>query len=175
MDCPKCIGKLKPLRIKKYGVEYMHAKPQVGRGAGTMITATIRSQKKTAALVLDKCWVCRGIWFDKAELRKLQREKSSRKTIGSYINDPKIYKQLNEKGGLCPRCKVPMRRITGKIGGRNITVDACIKCRGIWLDGGEVNYFLKGREKKWLESVERLFWWNWFKYDAGDKFRELNE
>ena len=167
MECPKCIGKLKPLRIKTYGLEKMHTRVP-GRGVPgveTMVTTTLKSPNKSRALELDKCWVCRGIWFDKGELKKLQGEKIKRETIGSYINDPKVYKVLNEKSGLCPKCKIPMRKMKGRTKTRNITIDICKTCGGVWLDGGEVNYFLRGSEGKWFQSIERLFSMSWFRYE----------
>ncbi|MBL7131210.1 MAG: zf-TFIIB domain-containing protein [Candidatus Omnitrophica bacterium] len=166
MDCPKCIGRLKALRIKRYGLEKMYTRSRRGGSPGpeVMITTVIKAPKKAGVLELDKCWVCNGIWFDKGELKKLQREKLDRKTIGSHIDDPKLYKLLNKKGGLCPRCKAPMRKMKGKTGARNITVDICITCGGIWLDGGEVNYFLRGRREKWFQSIETLFYSNWFRF-----------
>ena len=166
MDCPKCVGRLKPLRIKTYGLEKMYTRGRRGGSVGpeVMVTTVLKNAKRVGALELDKCWVCRGVWFDKGELKKLQRERINRKTIGSHIDDPKIYKQLNEKGGLCPRCKVPMRKMKGETRPRVITVDMCIKCGGVWLDGGEVNYYLKGKDRKLFQSVERLFYSNWFRF-----------
>ena len=38
----------------------------------------------------------------------------------------------------CPRCGVPMIH-KSKLG---VTVDKCLKCDGLWLDGGEIEKIL---------------------------------
>jgi len=35
----------------------------------------------------------------------------------------------------CPKCKSAMEEVTY---GRNMTVDRCTSCKGIWFDVGEV-------------------------------------
>jgi len=110
------------------------------------------------SLNLDKCFACEGVWFDEGELSKLAELGIKKETIASRINDSKLYKQLNEKSGLCPRCKKPMRRMRGKKGLRNIAVDLCGKCNGIWLDGGEANYAVKGNAAARAMNIFRYVW-----------------
>ena len=161
MDCPKCVGKLQPFTLRLYKIEQMTVMPNLGWSWGTSISERLGiARPKT--LELDKCFACEGIWFDKDELEKLKQEKVDKNTVGSHLDDYELYKQLNEKGGLCPKCKVPMRKLKGKKGLRHITVDVCGKCSGVWLDGGEVNYILKGGPKEKLTNIWRHFWYNRF-------------
>lgn len=40
---------------------------------------------------------------------------------------------------LCPRCGISMHKLTQ----RNVTIDVCPKCSGMWLDHGELNKLLE--------------------------------
>jgi Zn-finger nucleic acid-binding protein len=162
MNCPKCIGKLQSFHMRMYEIPQMTETPYIGRNWGVTSSRTFFDLKKYGALKLDRCFVCKGVWFDKGELGKLSRTKTKRKTIGSSINDYKIYKQLDEKGGVCPRCKVPMRKMKGKQKLHKVTIDVCPKCCGIWLDGGEVNYALKGNARQRFQNFWRYLWSNDF-------------
>ena len=133
----------------------------LGRHWGTQKNAG-SEVKKAGKLDLDKCFVCSGIWFDEGEMKKIAYHNPKKKTVGSYINESKLYKKLNEKGGLCPRCKIPMRKMRGKNSLRKIAIDVCKKCEGVWLDGGEVNYLLKDGAAKRVHNVWRYFWSNRF-------------
>lgn len=39
-----------------------------------------------------------------------------------------------EKLFTCPRCKIKMKKLKK----RNIIIDVCAKCKGMWLDAGEM-------------------------------------
>lgn len=145
MDCPKCVGKLQSFRVKIYGAD------------SKQLPVSEAKTAKIKALDLDKCFVCSGMWFDKGELQKLRMEKISKATIASKIDDGKLYRRLNEKGGLCPRCKKPMKKALGKNRLKKVNVDLCGKCRGVWLDGGEVNYILAGGATKRFINIYRFF------------------
>ncbi len=38
----------------------------------------------------------------------------------------------------CPLCSVPMRQVNR----RGVEIDVCPECRGVWLDGGEMEKLL---------------------------------
>ena len=38
----------------------------------------------------------------------------------------------------CPLCNVPMREVNR----RGVQIDVCPECRGVWLDGGELDKLL---------------------------------
>lgn len=42
----------------------------------------------------------------------------------------------------CPLCGVPMREVNR----RGVKIDVCPECRGVWLDGGELERLLEGAE-----------------------------
>lgn len=46
----------------------------------------------------------------------------------------------------CPKCGVDAKRKEVEIFGPNIQIDICPKCKGIWLDHGELNKLLKNKK-----------------------------
>jgi Zn-finger nucleic acid-binding protein len=42
----------------------------------------------------------------------------------------------------CPLCNVPMREVDR----RSVRIDVCPECRGVWLDGGELEKLLSTGE-----------------------------
>ena len=57
----------------------------------------------------------------------------------------KIDKKSGEKYLLCPRCSVNMKKLIKK----DVVVDVCSKCGGMWVDAGELDKLVKiGKEGK---------------------------
>jgi Zn-finger nucleic acid-binding protein len=115
MDCPKCVGVLKERKI------------------GTKEPVTV-----------NVCFVCGGIWFDKNEL-ELLINKEIFDTVefnleAEPIGDIDLKKEidLDKKEAICPCCKGSKKMIK-KISNRNknVSVDFCKDCGGVWLDSGE--------------------------------------
>jgi Zn-finger nucleic acid-binding protein len=86
---------------------------------------------------LDECHKCFGVWFDEDELR-ITKDK-----IDPDLNwmDFDIWKhedefKTKESSLTCPQCKSNM--ITVNYGNTKVEIDFCLKCKGIWLDGGEL-------------------------------------
>ena len=57
-----------------------------------------------------------------------------------------LKKDLLEKKVECPKCWVEMDREEIEIPGPNVLIDICPKCKGIWLDKGELNKLLRDRK-----------------------------
>ena len=86
-----------------------------------------------AGVEYDRCPRCKGLWLDRGEAEKLLADGSPMEVDSltySHLSD-----MLDEQGGSCPRCQVEMRQKRW----RNIKVDHCPKCLGIWLDEGELS------------------------------------
>ena len=83
-------------------------------------------------LEVDSCPECFGIWFDREELKEfLQRPQLAQRLAESPLT-------LTNPGGserLCPSCRTPLSETS--LG--EVTVDLCFRCRGIWLDQGELD------------------------------------
>ena len=77
----------------------------------------------------DFCPKCNGIWLDRGELRKMIKDKEVTdyltKDIGTKSHSPLI----------CPRCRGLMDIERAE----DVEVDVCLKCRGVWLDAGELD------------------------------------
>lgn len=83
-------------------------------------------------LEVDSCPECFGIWFDREELKE-------------FIQRPELAQRLSEGATgttvasagerLCPSCRTAL----GETNLGEVSVDVCFRCRGIWLDQGELD------------------------------------
>ena len=89
---------------------------------------------------VDRCSMCSGIWFDDTELSVL---------LGLNPSDlrpldaGKENELLNRKQGQCPRDNSALLRVYSA-DNRAVVIDTCLRCRGIWLDGGELPKLTSG-------------------------------
>ena len=84
---------------------------------------------------------CKGIWFDQQELAQLNTTVAREDLDAIFLTNPNTATQApasNDK--LCPVDGVVMHRYEWNLTS-GIQLDSCRQCRGIWLDGGEVNRF----------------------------------
>ena len=105
--------------------------------------------KNIGKVEIDECPQCKGIWFDKDELRK------SKDVIDSDLNwmDFEIWKHKNEfkikeSSRLCPVCKTDTHAID--YGSTSTEIDYCPNCKGVWLDRGELKKIIVALEKELL-------------------------
>jgi len=102
--------------------------------------------KSVGPVEVDECRKCKGIWFDKDELRR------AKDTTDSDMNwmDFEIWKhedrfKTKPSEINCPSCKTQTQTI--EYGATSVEVDYCPSCQGIWLDDREF--------KKIIESLEQ--------------------
>ncbi len=115
MNCLKCVGILKE---KKIGSK--------------------------EPIVVDTCFACGGIWFDKNELELLVNKEIIDTVEFNLetepLKDDDLRKEidLDMKEAICPCCE-GNKKMVRKISGRNksVSVDFCENCGGTWLDSGE--------------------------------------
>lgn len=88
-----------------------------------------------ASVKVDLCPLCKGAWFDANELESVTS------VAVRHVAPPSDAKP---SGRLCPRCGEPMRSFTYPQ--TLASVDICKKCRGLWLDGGELREIVTVRE-----------------------------
>ena len=113
MNCPRCKTPLKTIDLGEYGGEY-------------------------AAVVIDSCPTCGGVWYDKGELDA--RDESTWTDVEALDFEPRL---SGGRRALCPKCEVILTPVSPK-GAREIVVDRCPSCFGFWLDAGD------------LESIQSL-------------------
>ncbi|MEP0854138.1 MULTISPECIES: zf-TFIIB domain-containing protein [Cyanophyceae] len=92
-----------------------------------------------AAVEVDRCITCKGIWFDSLEVEKLKAIKGSESLD---IGDPQTGSELNSCTGEvnCPICNEKMLRMVD-IDRHRIWYEKCRICNGVWLDAGEFKNF----------------------------------
>jgi len=87
----------------------------------------LQAKSKSTSVMIDQCPECNGMWFDRGELERLLD------VVVDGLETPRNAELSVRK---CPRCTHRLRAISYR--STHIDVDACPKCTGIWLDGGEL-------------------------------------
>lgn len=110
---------------------------------------------------IERCFVCRGLWFDYGELGKVleaSRQKSCQISLGGeafegvYMKDSVM---LNAKYGFCPVClDEPMLESIEEQSG--IMINYCPKMHGVWLDGGKIALMLKNKKSLFF-NIKEIF------------------
>ncbi len=103
---------------------------------------------------VDHCLACGGTWLDPGELEFLTEIEGVR---SSELSQAMAAVKSGEKSKRrCPRCR---RRLRAVFLGQEkpVELDRCPRCRGLWLDRGEmdavISLFAGGEEK----AVSRFF------------------
>lgn len=97
------------------------------------------TQIKVGDLAVDVCLEnCGGIWFDNRELQRV--DEATELDLQPYLHIchnltvAVDFKARRE----CPRCADIILMRHGYAGHREVQVDTCANCGGIWLDSGEL-------------------------------------
>lgn len=105
--------------------------------------------KNIGPVQVDECHKCKGIWFDKEELRQ------AKDSTDSDLNwmDFDIWKHADkfkakESSLRCPVCKVTTHKI--HYGETPIEIDYCSKCHGTWLDKDEFEKIIEALNEELL-------------------------
>ncbi|MEW6282168.1 MAG: zf-TFIIB domain-containing protein [Candidatus Eremiobacterota bacterium] len=84
-------------------------------------------------LEIDCCPNCRGFWFDGEELSRLFPSADLARRVFSQEALAPV-PGTGTPPRACPRCAQPLK-LTRAL---EVEVDVCRRCRGIWLDAGEL-------------------------------------
>jgi len=97
------------------------------------------TQIKVGDLVVDVCnESCGGIWFDNRELQRV--DEATELDLQPYLDirhDLSVEVDFTARRH-CPRCTDVILMRHGYAGHREVQVDSCANCGGIWLDYGEL-------------------------------------
>lgn len=104
---------------------------------------------EVTSLEIDCCFECRGLWFDRGELRRLFSSPKLYKKFRLPDVDFQTRKPAQPGDRLCPRC--PGQHLS-QVALQDVVVDECGGCRGIWLDAGEVSRLIDHHESKKLKG-----------------------
>lgn len=94
------------------------------------------SQVIVGPVTVDVCKAgCGGMWFDKAELQRLD---DAGESAGEILLNPPGKAKPDGTQKKCPKCSdMVMARHRYNLRHR-VVVDECYKCHGIWLNPGEL-------------------------------------
>ena len=93
---------------------------------------------------VDLCPRCGGLWLDHGELERLARKQAGevdrlRKLLSATKKGPPpVPSDLTSS---CPACTSKMREV--KLAGPGLTIDFCTRCKGVFLDRGEIDAALQ--------------------------------
>ena len=109
---------------------------------------------KTPEAVVDRCTLCKGLWFDLLEHKEVHGKNAVELDLGDSQVGRKYDKQQRVD---CPHCAQRMTRMT-VIGQPHIHYEQCATCGGAFFDAGEFRDMQKmtlGDMVKSLFSRER--------------------
>lgn len=86
-----------------------------------------KGKPKNSNLTIDYCSRCKGIWFDEMELERIASE---------AIKDLSVPSEATKSPRLCPKCKKHLYEFNYPQ--TYVIIDMCKKCKGLWLDAGEL-------------------------------------
>ena len=112
-----------------YGIEQKNLKTATGikmvcpkcRKAGLK-----HAKVKNKNVKIDYCTNCKGMWFEKGEFEE---------AFTSAIKDLDVRDKSEKAPMLCPACFEQMYRFDYPQ--TLVTIDMCVKCKGLWLEAGE--------------------------------------
>ena len=113
---------------------------------------------------------CGGIWFDTFELQKMdEKHEAAGESLLDVEIDPKIIIDKS-KVRICPFCKDQKMIKHFRSINKQIEVDDCPKCGGIWLDQGELGRI---REQFKDENARRQAAKEFFAEEFGDELVKM--
>ncbi|MGN6642677.1 MAG: zf-TFIIB domain-containing protein [Verrucomicrobiota bacterium] len=125
------------MRLQRFNEDEVHAPTPLNNSQPMKCPACKNPLREKSAgdMTLDVCYGgCGGIWFDAAELERVSARAAT--TLHSIWQVPVNSVKLTEPR-LCPRCpeQVLERKWFSEL--KQVEIDQCAKCGGIWLDAGE--------------------------------------
>ena len=90
-----------------------------------------------------KCKACNGIWISDGQLGELMGDVKSLEVTPKAAENIKGETQVPTHGS-CPKCKVKLEKWENMPSSiKDLYVDYCPKCNGLWFDKGEFRSFFK--------------------------------
>ena len=118
---------------------------------------------------------CGGVWFDNYELEKVDERKESAGEALLDVGRAPDVEVDHERPRACPSCREAVMRRHFFTVKREVEVDECPACAGVWLDAGELSEIRRqfddaeDREQAAAEEYQRLFG------EEMDRMREESE
>jgi Zn-finger nucleic acid-binding protein len=109
---------------------------------------------KIGDVTIDRCPSCKGLWFERDELRLAKDKKlKDARWVDIELEDEKLdwshFELWKDKVKFkarkdikfCPQCQTPLNKVS--YGDSNVDIDVCAICQGVWLDQGEFKQIIK--------------------------------
>lgn len=126
MVCPNCKIELKEVKIKSLNLGFF--------------------------IKVDQCPKCGGIWFDQYELYQIPPEEAKKIDI---IDENLIAKPTKVNSEIyCPKDNSKLSILRDPIIPKDIHIELCDKCGGIWLNRGELVHYKEQVVKKQQEKSD---------------------
>ena len=101
-------------------------------------------------VVVDRCTLCKGLWFDTLEHERLKNIPGSESLD---IGDPQVGALFNRDDRIrCPRCAAAMIRMVDPHQS-HIWYESCSSCFGVFFDAGEFTDF---KQHSLADLIRRL-------------------
>lgn len=102
---------------------------------------SVLDKSRVDDIEVDHCPACGGLWLDHGEIERLSRKMASdidrlrRLLTGIEVmsGPPAVPSEVQ---GACPACQAQSVK---EVGLGNIRVDFCTRCKGLFLDRGEID------------------------------------
>lgn len=114
-------------------------------------------EKGAGGMTLDICYGgCGGIWFDATELDRITAQAAT--TLHSIWSVPVSNVKLTEPR-MCPRHPGQVLERKWFSDSKQVEIDQCPQCGGIWLDAGEFSQIFKETQgatvapPKWAAAI----------------------
>lgn len=101
------------------------------------------------SVVVEKCPICQGLWFEKGELRQAEESEG----LDEIWKDFELWTdhdafETKWSSRKCPVCSKKMAVIT--YGHTAVKIDYCLEDHGLWLDQGEFERIIDALHKEML-------------------------
>ena len=104
---------------------------------------------------LDQCRKCGGIWCDKWELFPVDSDEAERIDVKDAVDESLLAAPVKvvRRSLYCPRCTAPLQRCKDPALPRDLLLERCSRCDGIWLNRGEMKRFKRHQRKIQLKKM----------------------
>lgn len=102
--------------------------------------STVMQPLTLAGIELDSCPFCNGCWMDRNEVERMTRSRG-RNHLNVELEDTKASELT------CPRCRKTDMLVGHHINIKNLVLDQCQTCHGVWMDRGELTTLLSFRQE----------------------------
>ncbi len=94
--------------------------------------------KTVAGVKVESCSECGGAWFDRGELNEIARsDVDALDALDQAFRRTERERSLPSRDLRCPVCLAILEEFEFKHFA-GVSLDSCTKCRGIWVDDGEL-------------------------------------